>query len=131
VLKDLFGKRKRNTDTFTVPEAMMPEDPVNYNCVLDYLVGLSKADYRKMTSSAEIYREANVKVAKVIGIKDEPTTSIKTEKPELSDDELTDMLSADLDALQTAFIDEPLEDMPKPKKAQASDKKVEVKAESK
>jgi hypothetical protein len=130
VLKELFGKRKRNTDTFTVPEAMMLEDPVNYNSVLDYLVGLSKADYRKMTSSAEIYREANVKVAKVIGIKDEPTTSIKTEKPELSDDELTDMLAADLDELQTAFIDDAPE-TPKPKKAQASDKKVEIKSDDK
>ena len=130
MFKELFGKRKQDTAPVTVPEGLMPEDPVNYNSVLDYLVGLSKTDYIKMIKSADIYREANTKVAKVIGIKDEPTTSIKTEKPEVSDDELSDMLAADLDALQTAFIDDAPES-PKPKKAQASDKKVEVKAEDK
>lgn len=128
MFKELFGKRKRTTDTVTVPEAMMPEDPVNYNSVLDYLVGLSKADYIKMIKSADIYREANTKVAKVIGIKDEPTTSIKTEKPELGEDDLDMMLNADPDALEIAFLDDgPV--APKPKKSQASDKKVEIKGD--
>lgn len=98
----------------------MPEDPVNYNSVLDYLVGLSKSDYTKMIKSAEIYRDANSKVAKVIGIKDEPTTTIKNDRPEITDEDLDDLLENGMN-----FIDEgPVQD--KPKKAQSPNKKIEV-----
>jgi len=109
-----------------IPAAMQPEDPVNYNSVLDYLVGLSDKDYKKMTGSAEIYRKANKEVARLIGVKDEPTTSITTEKPELSDDELDDMLNAPAGELAAAFIEDDIQTV-KPKKAQSTDKKVEVK----
>lgn len=130
MFRGLFSKRKGDSTPVVVPEALMQEDPVNYNSVLDYLVGLSKADYAKMTKSAEIYREANTKVAKVIGVKDEPTTSIRNDKPELGEEELDAMLNAHPDDLSAAFLDDAPES-PKPKKAQASDKKVEVKAEDK
>lgn len=126
MLEGLFGKRKsRSSEPVILPEAMKAEDPVNYNSVLDYLVGLSSDDFKKMTKSAEIYRKANREVASLLDVEDEPTTAIKTEKPEITDDEMDDMLNADPDALQSAFLD----DAPasKPKKAQASDKKVEVK----
>lgn len=109
-----------------IPAAMQPEDPVNYNSVLDYLVGLSDKDYKKMTGSAEIYRKANKEVARLIGVKDEPTTSITTEKPELSDDELDSMLNAPAGDLAAAFIEDDVQTQ-KPKKAQSTDKKVEVK----
>jgi len=103
----------------------MPEDPVNYNSVLDYLVGLSDKDYKKMTGSVDIYREANKKVAKLVGIKDEPTTSI-TPHSEVSEQQLDEMLEADPKELKQAFIDDgPVSE--KPKKAQATEKKVEVK----
>lgn len=127
MLEGLFGKRKsRSSEPVTLPDAMKAEDPVNYNSVLDYLVGLSGDDFKKMTKSAEIYRKANKDVASLLDIEDEPTTAIKTDKPELTDDEMDDMLNADPDKLQAAFIDDaPGPD--KPKKAQASDKKVEVK----
>lgn len=126
MLEGLFAKRKsRSSEPVILPEAMKAEDPVNYNSVLDYLVGLSNDDFKKMTKSAEIYRKANREVASLLDVEDEPTTAIKTEKPELTDDEMDDMLNADSDALQSAFLD----DAPasKPKKAQTSDKKVEVK----
>lgn len=118
-------KKAKVSGAVQLPEAFMPEDPVNYNSVLDYLVGLSDKDYKKMTGSVEIYREANKKVAKLVGIKDEPTTSIAPHT-EVSDEQLNDMLDADPKELKQAFIDDGPE-TPKPKKAQATDKKVEVK----
>lgn len=127
MLEGLFGKRKKGaTEPVTIPASLQPEDPVNYNSVLDYVVGLSDRDYKKLTASAEIYRDANKKVAKLLGIKDEPTTAINTEKPEISDDDLDGMLNADPEALQAAFIDDAPK-APPAKKAQATDKKIEVK----
>lgn len=127
MLEGLFGKRKKGvSEPVSVPVGMQPEDPVNYNSVLDYIVGLSDKDYKKMTSSAEIYREANKKVAKLLGIKDEPTTSISTDKAEITDDDLDTMLSADADELKQAFLDDGPATQ-KPKKAQSTDTKVEVK----
>ena len=126
MLEGLFNRKKVAKDPVVIPEALMPEDPVNYNSVLDYLVGLSKSDYAKMTKSAEIYREANTKVAKVIGVKDEPTHSISTDKPELTDDQMDDLLAADPDELQSAFLDDSPK-APAPKKKQSTEKKIEVK----
>lgn len=126
MLEGLFGKRKRGaTEPVVIPASMQPEDPVNYNSVLDYVVGLSDRDYKKLTASAEIYRDANKKVAKLLGIKDEPTTAITTEKPTVSDDELDSMLAADKDDLTQAFIDD--EPPAKPKKANSTERKIEVK----
>ena len=126
MLGGLFGKRKKGApELMPIPAAFQPEDPVNYNSVLDYVVGLSDKDYKKLTASAEIYREANKKVAKLLGIKDEPTTTISTEKPELGEDELDAMLNANPEDLKQAFID----DQPpaKAKKAQSTERKIEVK----
>lgn len=124
----MFGlKKKAERPPVVIPEAMKPEDPVNYNSVLDYLVGLSDKDYKKMTGSVDIYREANKKVAKLIGVKDEPTTSITTERPELSDDDLDTLLAADGKELAAAFIEDDNHPAPKPTKPQATAKKVETK----
>ena len=126
MLEGIFGKRKKGaSEPVSIPASMQPEDPVNYNSVLDYVVGLSDKDYKKLTASAEIYREANKKVAKLLGIKDEPTTTITTEKPEISDDDLDSMLAANPDELASAFIDDGPE-TPKAKKAQSTTKKIEV-----
>lgn len=123
----VFGLGKReDKQPVNIPEAMKAEDPVNYNSVLDYLVGLSDKDYKKMTGSVEIYRDANKKVAKLIGIKDEPTTSINTAKPEISDDDLDNMLAADSKELAVAFIEDDKHPAPKPTKPQAAAKKVET-----
>ena len=127
VLEGLFGKRKKvATEPVSIPASMQAEDPVNYNSVLDYVVGLSEKDYKKLTASAEIYRDANKKVANLLGIKDEPTTTISIEKPEIGDDELDAMLSAQPGELAAAFIDD-APTGPKPKKAQSTERKVEVK----
>lgn len=122
---DRFKSNKPARVPAELPPAMQPEDPVNYNSVLDYLVGLSDKDYKKMTGSAEIYRKANKDVAKLIGIKDEPTTAITTERPEITDDQLDDMPNTPPDELAAAFIDD--EPAPKAKKKQSTEKKIEVK----
>lgn len=119
-------KRKADKPQIAIPEAMKPQDPVNYNSVLDYLVGLSQDDFKKMTRSAEIYRKANKDAANLIGVEDEPITSISTEKQEVSDDELDAMLAADKDELATAFLEDEIPADVK-KKPQATEKKIEVK----
>lgn len=123
---DNFKRKNADRSPVVVPEAMKVQDPVNYNSVLDYLVGLSPEDFKKMTKSAEIYRKANKDVASLIGVEDEPTTSISTEKPEISDDDLDAMLSADKDELTTAFLEDEIPADTK-KKPQATEKKIEVK----
>lgn len=125
MLEGLFN-RKKASKPITIPEAMKPQDPVNYNSVLDYLVGLSPEDFKKMTKSAEIYRKANKDVANLLEVEDEPTTSITTEQPELKDEDLDDMLAADQEDLTAAFLEDDAP-APKPKKKQSTDKKIEVK----
>lgn len=127
MLEGLFGKRKKvASEPVSIPASMQAEDPVNYNSVLDYVVGLSDKDYKKLTASAEIYRDANKKVAKLLGIKDEPTTTISTEKPEIGEDELDAMLAADPKDLASAFLDDAPK-APVTKKKQATERKIEVK----
>ena len=127
MLKELLAKRKKDASKVVMPAGLQPEDPVNYNSVLDYLVGLSDKDYSRVTRSAEIYRKANKEVAKVIGVKDEPTTSIATDKPEVTDEDLDNMLLAGKEELTMAFLEDGPE-APKPKKAQSTETKVEVKS---
>lgn len=129
MFKELFN-RKPKTGLENNPPAiwseMAPkEDPVNYNSVLDYLTGLSDKDYKKMVGSADIYRKANKDVAKLVGVKDEPTVALMPpESPELSDQDLDDMLNTDPETL--AFIDDAPEPE-KPRKKQSTTKVVEVK----
>lgn len=124
---DNFKRDKAPRTPVSVPESMKPEDPVNYNSVLDYLVGLDAKDFKKMTRSAEIYRKANKDVADLLGVEDTPTTSIVTDKPEVSDDDLDAMLNAPKDELASAFIEDEAPGAEKPKKKQAPEKKVEIK----
>lgn len=123
-----FLKRSDKKQLKEIPEILKPENPVNYNSVLDYLTGLSKADFGKIIKSAEIYREANAKVAKVVGVKDEPTHQLLPAKPddEQIDKDLDDILETD--DLSTAFLDDDEPPAPKPKKPQAprNEKKIKV-----
>lgn len=128
-LLDNFKRDKAPRTPVEIPKSMQPVDPVNYNSVLDYLVGLSPEDFKKMTKSAEIYRKANKDVANLLDIEDEATTAIVTEKPQVEDEDLDKMLSADKDDLTAAFLEDEAPGAEKPKKAQATEKKVEVKAE--
>jgi hypothetical protein len=103
----LFSKRKKPLlGALLTEEEMQPVDPVNFDSVQAYLVGLSRQDYDKMLKVSAIYREANKNTAKILGVKDEPTTSIKEEiePPEVSEKPPVDPeLEAEIDA---AFLDD-------------------------
>lgn len=123
----IFGKR-REPQQVDIPAIMQPEEQVNYNSVLDYLVGLSDKDYRKMTGSAEVYRKANKEVAKIVGIKDEPTHTLLPEKPsdEQIDSELDGLLETHPDDLLAALESEPPVTENKKPQAASKEKKVKV-----
>lgn len=89
----LFGKKKQEYP----PLFSAQETPVvNFNSVIEYLEGLSKADYDKLLKVVNIYRSANKDVNKVLGLKDEPSTAIakeSREEAELDDDsDIADLL---------------------------------------
>lgn len=119
---------KRNKKGIELPKVLTePENPVNYNTVLDYMVGLSNAEYNKIIKVSEIYRKANKEAAKVLGVKDEPTTQLKEDKP--TDEEVDEALD---DALHADYIDditgdEPDPEAPKKVQAPSSEKKIEIK----
>lgn len=116
---ELFKRKKKPME---LPPALMnTEDPVNYNTVLDYLVGLSDKEYRQMTQSAEVYRKANKEVAKIVGVKDEPTTTIVASKP--SEEEVDEALT---DALEMKYEAPNEPEQPKPTKKQSTSKKIEI-----
>lgn len=125
MFKGLFNKKRKDLETeppYVLPAALLQEDPVNYNSVLDYLVGLSKTDFARIFKSATIYRDANAKVAKLLGIKDEPTTTIVPDKAEVTDADLDKMLAADKGELIDALVETNSATKPEAKKQQAPSK---------
>ena len=124
-----FLKRREKKKKKELPAILQPENPVNYNSVLDYMIGLSDKDYKKLTASADVYRKANKDVAKIVGIKDEPTHSLMPEKPteEQIDKDLDTLL--DEPDLSTAFLDddEPKVDTITKPQAPATPKQIEIK----
>jgi hypothetical protein len=121
-MEGLMNIFKREKPELKLAGVLGKEEPVvNYNSVLDYLTGLSKADYGKMIKVSEIYRNANEAAAKVIGIKDEPTVPLIEPTP--TGDEIEKALD---DTLAGNFLDDEPE-APKPKKKQsAAAKKIEI-----
>lgn len=117
---NIFNRKKKPLTE--LPSVLTKEDdPVNYNSVLDYLVGLSRAEYDKLNKVSSIYRNANKEAAKILGVKDEATVELQPPKP--TDEEIDKALD---DSLAGDFItDEP--EAPKPVKAQAAEKKIEIK----
>lgn len=122
-----FLKRREQKAPMELPGILQPENPVNYNSVLDYLTGLSDKDYKKMTGSAEVYRKANKEVAKIVGVDDRPTHTLMPEKPsdEQVEQELDSLLAAD--DLATAFLDDAPVDEPKKPQAPSKPKQIDVK----
>lgn len=123
----LIGKRQNKP--VELPALLEPEDPVNYDSVLDWIVGLSQADYDKFMAVAKIYREANQKAAEALGVKDQATTTLL--RPKLTDkqidSDLDGLLETDPKDLRAAIAaDKP---KPAPKKAQSpsKSKKISVK----
>jgi len=124
-----FLKRREPKERMELPGILQPENPVNYNSVLDYMIGLSDKDYKKLTASAEVYRQANKQVAKIVGIKDEPTHALMPEKQ--SDEQIEQDLDNMLNEpdLATAFLEDdqpPVDAITKPQAPKKS-KQIDVK----
>ena len=97
-------------------ESPVIQNVVDYDSVLNYLVGLGRRDYDKIFKVADIYRKTNDDAAKVLGVKNEPVTAIKDEpEPTTTDDDL-DLLMDDV--LPAEFI----EDEPKTTKVEVKEK---------
>lgn len=122
-----FLKKRERKERMELPAILQLENPVNYNSVLDYMIGLSDKDYKKLTASAEVYRQANKQVAKIVGIKDEPTHALMPEKQ--SDEQIEQDLDNMLNEpdLATAFLED---DVPadEPHKPQAPSKPKQIDA---
>lgn len=75
---DIFKRRKSE-----LPPLISDEELVDYNAVLNYLVGLSDADYKKVLQVADIYRKADQDASTALGVDREITTFIHPpEEPE-------------------------------------------------
>lgn len=72
----LLGKKKDTDADIGKLWATEPETVVDYNSVLEYLVGLSGDDYTKICQVAAVYREADYQANKVLGLEVQPTTFI-------------------------------------------------------
>lgn len=126
---DLFKRNKKKPIGDLSPVLTKADDPVNYNSVLDYLVGLSKEDYAAMIKVTGIYRDANKKAADVLKVEDQPTSQLKPDEP--TDDEIDQALDDALDADLSQIGYEPTGDTPVDPKivkphAPSPEKKIDV-----
>lgn len=80
----LFDKGKTApTEQDDLLQELDEVDAVNHNSVLDYMLTLSDEDYDKLLKAAKIYREANRKVAEVMGVDGVAAKAIDGEKVEV------------------------------------------------
>lgn len=124
-LKDkLFGSR-REPQPVEIPAILQPENPVNYDTVLDWLLGLSDKDYKTMLEVVNVYRDAGKTTAKLLKIKDQPTTELLPSKPteDEVDQQLDGLLETHPDDLRAALESEPAPE----NKTNSKAKKVTVK----
>lgn len=125
--RDLFKGKRIEREPMELPGILKPENPVNYDSVLDWLLGLSDKDYKVMLEVVEVYRGANKTSAKLLKIKDQPTTQLIEPKQtdEEKDADLDLLLETDAEDLTEAIMTEPI---PTPvKKAQEpKNKKINI-----
>lgn len=89
----LFGNKKQ-----PLPDLMTAadfEDVANYNSALNYLIGLSDDEYKKVINVADIHRKAYQESAAVLGTPNEPTTFINPPEPEIVPDDEPNFLDDD------------------------------------
>lgn len=88
----LFGSR-REPKPVELPALLQPEPPVNYDSVLEWMLGLSDKDYGTMIECINIYREARKNESKLLKLKNTATTQLLI--PAQTDEEI----DSDLDML--------------------------------
>lgn len=77
----LFGGKKRESTPLILDEELFP--PVNYDTVMNWLLGLSAKEYSQILQVANIQRTADEEAAKVLGKPIEPTSFIDDPKDQL------------------------------------------------
>lgn len=81
---DFFKKSKpQPTQHDDLLEELDEQDAVNHNTVIDYMLALSDEDYDKLLKAAKVYREANRKVADIMGVDGVAAKAIDGEKIEV------------------------------------------------
>lgn len=80
----LFNKKK--SPAFSAVDDQELFVQVDYNSVVDWLVGLSDEDYEKVNQVTVIYRAANKETCRVLGTNDMPSTFIIQPEPAQEDD---------------------------------------------
>lgn len=104
----IFSNKKgeREVKPIALPAILQPEEPVNYDTVLDWLLRLDDKDYKIMLEVVEVYRNANKTSAKLLA-KAHPTSQLHA----LTDDEIDKGLDAVLELtpkqLKQAIENEP------------------------
>ena len=79
----IFRKKRSSAEEVAKEIDEQLEQPVSeYDTALDFMVGLSDQEYKKLHEVADIYRAANKKASKVLGIKQEPSNSLNLENPD-------------------------------------------------
>jgi len=86
----IFSNKKGDIEAkpMALPSILQPEEPVNYDTVLDWLLRLDDKDYKIMLEVVEVYRNANKTSAKLLA-KAHPTSQLHA----LTDDEIDNGLN--------------------------------------
>jgi len=103
-LRDILFKR--TPKPIVLPAILEPSDPVNFDSVLDWAVGLSSEDYDKFFQIANIYRTADVDAGLVLGVKHKAVNKLMPKKltGKQIDDGLDLMLETHPDDLKAAML---------------------------
>lgn len=81
-MRKLFDRKPKTLEPLWL-EGELKELAVNYESVVDYLVGLSEKEFETIVEVADIHRRANAEEAKKLGIEVQPYTTIANEELEL------------------------------------------------
>lgn len=102
----LFGRR--TPQPVELPAILQPEDPVNYNSVVDWLLGLSEKDYQTFLQIVQEWRKTQDVERKLLKVKFVPTTQLIVPEPtdQEVDDQLDGLLALDSEDLKATLKDE-------------------------
>lgn len=104
----LFDKKTKELPPLMTAADFEPIPAIDYNSALEYLVGLSDEDYKKVIKCAEINRKAYDDQCKVLGKANEPSTFINP--PEMQVMEVTEIVPKTIleedDDISAAFLED-------------------------
>jgi hypothetical protein len=105
----IFNRKKRVIGTYMGEPVKDESIGVDYEEVLSFLASVNQADFDKIIKVARIYRDADIAVAKVTGLKTEQVPSI-FETNKITDHKHAEKVAKSLldedDELEAAFLDD-------------------------